>query len=259
VVAVSEKNYILLNTAVPPLNDVRVRQALAYTTDRRRAVSTLYHGITTPADGPFTPGSPYFGPTGYPSFDPDRARALVAAYQHDRGPISFTLASVNTGNARQRNELLQAMWKEVGIQGEIVEVEQAALIVDALVGRYQAVGWRQFNAVDPDANFVWWSSTTSAPIGRQALNFARNADSLLDAALQAGRTQVDPQVRAACYRLAASRLGADVPYIWIAPSVWIVAAHDSVGGLGRATLPDGGDARGMISGVVSTAELWRAA
>lgn len=252
-----DQNCIMLNTAVPPMNDLRVRQALAYATDRQRVVTTLYNGVTEPADGPFTPGSPYFGPTGYPSHDPGRARALVADYQRERGPISFTLASVNTGRARQRNELLQAMWKDVGIQTEITEVEQATLIVYAFVGKYQACGWRQFNAMDPDANFVWWSSTTSAPVGRQGLNFSRNADPLLDAALQAGRTQVDPQVRAASYRLVASRLGAGVPFLWLAPSVWIVAAHHSVGGLGQARLPDGASARGMISGVISTGELWR--
>jgi len=252
-----DQNCIMLNTAVPPLNDLRVRQALAYATDRQRVVDTLYNGVTVPADGPFAPGSPYYGPTGYPSHDVARAKALVADYQRERGPISFTLASVNTGRARQRNEFLQAMWKDAGIQADIVVVEQAALILNAFVGRYQACGWRQFNATDPDANFVWWSSTTSAPVGKQALNFARNADPLLDAALQAGRTQVDPQVRAACYRLAASRLGADIPYLWLAPSVWMVAAHESVGGLGQALLPDGGSARGMISGVISTGELWR--
>jgi ABC-type transport system substrate-binding protein len=252
-----DQNFVMLNVAVPPLNDLRVRQALAYATDRHRMVTTTYNDVTVPADGPFIPGSPYYGPTGYPSFDPVRARALVAAYEKEKGPVSFTLSSVNVGRARQRNELLQAMWKAVGIQADIVQVEQAALIQNAFVGRYQACGWRQFNATDPDANFVWWSGTTAAQIGRQALNFARNLDPLLDAALQAGRTQVDPQVRAACYRLVASRLGADIPYIWMAPSVWIVAAHDSVGGLGQALLPDGGPARGMISGVISTAELWR--
>jgi ABC-type transport system substrate-binding protein len=138
-------------------------------------------------------------------------------------------------------------------------VEQATLIQNAITGRFQALGWRQFNATDPDANYAWWSSSTSAPVGKQALNFARNSDPLLDAALQAGRTQVDPQVRAACYRLVAARLGADIPFIWLAPSVWIVAAQDLVGGLGEPLLPDGQRARGMISGVIPTGELWREA
>jgi len=149
------------------------------------------------------------------------------------------------------------MWREAGIDTQLVEVEQSALILNAITGQFQATGWRQFDAPDPDANYVWWSGTTAAPVGRQALNFARNRDPLIDAALEAGRTQVDPQVRAAAYRLIAAQLGADIPYLWLAPAVWIVAARDVVGGAGTATLPDGTPTRPMVSGVVSAAELWR--
>ncbi|HXM56762.1 MAG TPA: ABC transporter substrate-binding protein [Candidatus Dormibacteraeota bacterium] len=253
-----DQNFIMLNTAVPPLDDVRVRRALAHATDRQRVIDTLYNGLTKPADGPFMAGSPYHGPTGYPAYDPAAARALIADYARQRGPVSFRFSTVNTAKLRTRTELLQAMWREVGIQTEIVPLEQSPLILDAISGNFQACGWRQFNTPDPDANYVSWSGTTAAPVGRQALNFARNRDPQLDAALEAGRTQVDPQVRAAAYRLVAQRLGADVPYLWLSPAVWIVAARPHVGGLGEATLPDGARARGMISGVVPVAELWRA-
>src|SRR5262249_53249618 len=155
--------------------------ALAAATDRQRVIDTLFNGLTKAADGPFIPGSPYYGPTGYPGFDLGRARRLVADYQREKGPISFRLISVNTGRARARNELLQAMWREAGIQADIVEIEQSPLILDAITGNYQACGWRQFNAPDPDANYVWWSGTTTAPIGKQALNFTRNRDPQIDA------------------------------------------------------------------------------
>jgi peptide/nickel transport system substrate-binding protein len=252
-----DENCIMLNCAVPPLNDLRVRRALAYATDRRRAVATLYHGITSPADGPFTPASPYYAPTGFPGFDLAKAKALVAEYRKEKGPISFQFATVNTVTGRARNELLQSMWRDAGIQTEIVEVDQALLIFNAIIGSYQACGWRQFTCPDPDANYAWWSSTTALPVGKQALNFARVKDPQLDAGLVAGRTQVDPVVRAAAYQLVAARFGAVVPYIWLSPTVWIVAAGSVVGGLGEAQLPDGGRARGMISGIVSIAELWR--
>jgi len=253
-----EQSCIMLNCVVPPLNDVRVRVALAAATDRQRVVNTLFNGLTRPADGPFTPGSPYFGPTGYPNFDQARARRLVADYEKEKGPISFKFTFANNAKSRARNELLQAMWREVGIQTDIVEIEQSPLILNAIVGNFQACGWRQFNVPDPDGNYVWWSSTTAAPVGKQALNFPRIQDPLIDAALDAGRTQVDPVVRAAAYRLIATRFGALVPYVWLGPTVWIVAGRPTVGGLGAGTLPDGTPARGMASGIVLTAELWRA-
>jgi peptide/nickel transport system substrate-binding protein len=253
-----DQSFVMLNTAVPPLNDIRVRQALAYATDRQKYIDTLGNGLTKPSDGPFTKGSPYFGPTGYPGLDQAKAKALVADYQKDKGPISFKFGIINTAKGRQQNELLQAMWKEVGIQTEIVQVEQSPYILNAIIGNYQAQGWRQFNTPDPDGNFVWWASATALPVGKQALNFARNKDPEIDGALQVGRTSADPAARADAYKKIAARFGADIPYIWISQSVWIVAATKKVQGVGQGTLPDGGKARGMASGVVWPTEVWRA-
>jgi ABC-type transport system substrate-binding protein len=248
--------FVMLNTTVPPLDDIRVRQALAYATDRQKYIDTLGNGLTKPSEGPFIQGSPYYAPTGYPGYNPARARALVADYQKEKGPISFKFGNVATARYRQENELLQAMWKAVGINTDIVLVEQAPYIFNAIVGDYQAYGWRQFNSPDPDANYTWWSIGTVAPVGKQALNFARFKDLQVEAGLQAGRTQVDPIVRTAAYKLVAERLAAVVPYIWLTQVAWIVGGRRSVGGIGQATLPDGGKARDMISGVMSLAEIW---
>ena len=251
-----DMGFVMLNTTAPPLDDIRVRQALACATDRERFIRTLANGLTRPADGPFVRGSPYYTPTGYPGYDPARARALVAEYKREKGPISFKHGNVNTPKARAGNELLGAMWREVGIQTEDVFFEQSPFILNAIVGNFQAYAWRQFNCPDPDANLIWWSSATAAPVGKQALNFARNRDPVIEAALLAGRTQVDPTVRTAAYRMVASRLGADLPYIWLTQAVWIVAGRMAVGGIGRATLPDGGAARPLDAGVTPVGEFW---
>ena len=39
-------------------------------------------------------------------------------------------------------------------------VEQNDLINNALAGTYEALEWRQFGAVDPDLNYIFWSTTT---------------------------------------------------------------------------------------------------
>jgi len=252
-----DQTFFMINTAIPPLDDLRVRQALAYATDRQKFINTLGNGLAKPSDGPFVQGSPYFGPTGYPGFDQAKAKALVADYQSSKGPISFKFGTINTAKTRQENELIQAMWKEVGIQTEILQVEQSPYILNAIVGAYQVYRWRQFNTPDPDGNFVWWSSATASPVGKQALNFARNKDPQIDAALQIGRTNPDPAARAEAYKTVAARFGADIPYIWISPATWIVAARKTVFGAGAGTLPDGSKRRGMVSGVISPTEIWR--
>jgi ABC-type transport system substrate-binding protein len=252
-----DQGFVMLNVTVPPLDDLRVRQALAYATDRQKFIDTLGNGLTKPADGPFGKSSPYYQATNYPSLDLNKAKALVADYQKDKGPISFNFGIINTAKGRQQNELLQAMWKQAGIQTTIQQLEQSPYILNAIVGNYQAQGWRQFSTPDPDANFVWWSSSTALPNGKQALNFARNRDPQIDAALIQGRISADPAARADAYKSIAARFAADIPYIWISPAVWIVASSKKLQNVGHSTLPDGGKTRGMDSGVVFPTEIWR--
>ena len=72
-------------------------------------------------------------------------------------------------------------------------VEQNDLINNALAGTFQALEWRQFGAVDPDLNYIFWSYTTILS-SSLAVNMARNNDPQLQAALELGRTsaQVPP-------------------------------------------------------------------
>ena len=93
---------------------------------------------------------------------------------------------------------------------------------------------------DPDADFVWWSSLTAAPIGQLALNFARNKDPQIDAALLKGRTSPDEADRKAAYQSIAKRFGTDdVPYIWLNSTIWQIAFKPKVKGITNWTLPDG--------------------
>ena len=69
-------------------------------------------------------------------------------------------------------------------------VQQNEIINNALAGKYQAVAWRQFGAVDPDLNYIFWSTTTVSS-GSLSINMARNADPTIETALLAGRASTD--------------------------------------------------------------------
>ena len=81
------------------------------------------------------------------------------------------------------------MWGLAGIQTTVSEVEQVTFIDNLVTGKFQAYTDEQFGATDPDLNYVWLSPTTANP--PIALNFARNKDDALEAALQQGRTTSD--------------------------------------------------------------------
>ena len=257
VIGEPDLNFVMLNTAVAPMDDLRVRQALAYAIDRKKVIDTVYNGLSKVMDGPFPPGHPYYTAVDFPGFDLEKAKSLVAAYTKDKGPIAFKYGTVNSAKTLQTNQLIQSMWKAAGINAEIVQYEQSPYILNAILGNYQAYGWRQFNAPDPDGNYIWWSSLTASAPGKQALNFARNKDPLIDAALQIGRTSSDPAARATAYKTIQTRLAADLPYIFIARTIWIVASKKAIKGWDAPLLPDGTKARPMGSGIISAAHIWR--
>lgn len=249
---------VMLNTEVAPLNDIRVRQALAYAANPKQVVDIIWNGIPPVATGPFVQGSPYYAPTGYPNYDPKKAEQLVKEYEHDTGKrISFNFDTIPSTQYVRINELVQQMWQKVGIQTTIQQIDQATLIQNALTGKFQATAWQQFDSPDPDGNYVWWSSKSVAPVGSLSLNMARNSDPILQSALQTGRESNDVQTRIEAYETVARRLAVDLPYLWSNPAIWLVAAANHVQNFAGPTFPGGAKRLGMISGIISPAEVWR--
>jgi ABC-type transport system substrate-binding protein len=73
-------HYLALNASKPPLDDVRVRQAIALLIDRKSLIKEEHGGLARPVAGPVWPGGPGDGPApGAPPYDPGRAGALLDA------------------------------------------------------------------------------------------------------------------------------------------------------------------------------------
>jgi len=234
-----EESFILLNLENEPLDDIRVRQALAYATDTETYNEVINAGSSLVARGAFTPTSPWAVDTDYPEFDPDRARELVEEYIADPdtpGEVTFTLATTPTPETRQAVELLQQQWAQVGINVTIETVDQSAFIQTAISSDYDANLWRQFGAPDPDSDYVWWHSGGEEG---NILNFPNMFDADIDEALDRGRQSPDLADRQQAYADFQVRMAELLPYIWLNHNMWVVAADNSVRDIGNGTLPDG--------------------
>ena len=256
----NEINFVQLNTAQAPLDDVTLRTALAYATDRKRYNDVIDFGIPHDATGPYSHKSDWAGDTGYPSFDLAKAKDLVKQYsaKHGGAAPTFELGTTNSGRNLQAASLIQDMWKQAGINVTIKQVEQSQFILLALTGKYSAYLWRQFGESDPDYDVVWWSSQTAAPIGSLSLNFARNKDPQIDADLKTGRQSADPAARKTAYQDIGKQFAKDVPYLWLNETVWQVGTKKNVHNLGGWTLPDGSQAPvNPRSGFFMVSQLWQ--
>lgn len=120
--------YLGLNLANPKFADVRVRQALAYATDRRQLVGLIFRGLATPAYAPSAPISwAYSGDVPKYPYDPEKAQRLLKAAGAEN--LEFTIL-VNQGNKEREKAavILQQQYKKVGVKVNLRVLEWSALL-----------------------------------------------------------------------------------------------------------------------------------
>ena len=117
-----------LNTARPPLDDVRVRQALNYAIDREAIDKSVLDGQCKPTSQPLQDGERGNAPNvaGAYRYDPAEAKRLLAESGHGNG-LNLSLVVIS-GLAPQINlaPVVQAQLAEVGVTVTITAVDTVA-------------------------------------------------------------------------------------------------------------------------------------
>jgi ABC-type transport system substrate-binding protein len=251
-------SFIMLNNDLPPTNDLSIRQALAKGINQADVQKVLAGPPAKPATGIFLPDSPYYSDTHYPTFDPSGATALVKAYKAQHGTPTVNLMTIPDPLAIKEVQAVQQMWQQVGFDVTITEVEQATIIDDFVLGNFHAVTSYQFGAVNPDLNYVWWSTTTISPVGQIGLNFTRMDDPLLEAAMLTGRHSTDDATRISAYQTVNERLAKNLNYLWIEQYYFSEVADQRVQGFDHWTFPDGTPGYGFDEGIFVPTQTWLA-
>jgi peptide/nickel transport system substrate-binding protein len=228
----SEPFHVMLNSAVPPFDDLDARRVLAYGTDRASMITTLGGDeVLEEADTAFVPANPWhLDDAGYPDYDPEQAAELAEQYEADNGePISVVIKG-STGQQEDMANALIEQWSAIGVDATFEPVDQATLISQIVFGDYEAVLWRSHNWVDPDFNYIFWHSSLTAPVGELSVNFTHLQNDEIDAALDAGRSTLDPDERRAAYDDVQRLLNEELTHLWLFGQVWALATQDDVHG-----------------------------
>ncbi len=251
-----DMNCVQLNCLKAPFNNANVRQAAAMAINRTQYAKVIDANVLPVSTGLFTPGSPYFSKTSYPAYNPTQAKKLVTTAQKQLGgPISFTFGSTNSPAAIRAQQYIQQAWQAVGFQVKNTIVQQNDDINQALAGTYQALAWRQFGAVNPDLNYIFWSTTTVSS-GSLSINMARNADPQIETALLSGRAATTASQRNTAYQTVNKRLAIDLPYLWTDRAVWAVIGKPNVQNFNNPKSPSGQNAFGLIGGSIWPTQIW---
>jgi peptide/nickel transport system substrate-binding protein len=255
-----DMDFGMINCVAAPFDDVRMRQAFACAFNQANYLVTSGLGVDKASTGPFTSTSQYFGPTGYPAYNPAKAKQLIQAYMSDHHLTSLDIiyGTTNTPEALASAGLIQQYMQETGISGVTVtiqQVEQSEYITDAILGSYHVYAWRQFANIDPDLNYVFWAA--SVPNGGVSVNFTRLRDQVVQQNIDKARQTTDQNVRIEAYQAVAQQFGDQCPYIWAAEDIWSIGAGPKVQNFNNPTTPDGVTALGMLSGIIWPTEIWK--
>jgi len=248
---------VQLNTMAAPFTDVNARLALAYATDKEAFAQEVHDGFHEVANGPIAPSSPWFSPSGYPQYDPVKAKELVDQVKAaNNGEFAFKLVGADDAETRFGAQVLQEQWAAVGITATIELLPAQANIIKVISGDYQASMWGQFEAPNPYADGVWWSPELAVAPPELTLNFARNNDPEIGTALATGAATLDPDVQREQMGIVQQRLGADAPYIWLVHLRISKVANDRVVNLNRWFLPDGTPGLDQTQGAHPLFQVW---
>jgi peptide/nickel transport system substrate-binding protein len=221
---------LVLNTTVKPLDDVRVRHAMAHAMNRKALIDGFFKGTKAEANSVLTSSfAEYTNDVAKYPYDPDKARALLK----EAGVSSFKFEFVAVGLSPYDKIVVPLAddLKQVGIDATIKVLERGAYTQARNSGNIPSCITGVVGPPDPDSPLVSLYAKASFPPG---LNTARydKVDDLLAAATRA----LDKDARLAAYKAIVQKVAIDLPVIPLYADQVFMAHTDAVHGLVQNSL-----------------------
>lgn len=185
----SNIQYVVFNTQAPPLNDLKIRQAIGYAVDRQKIVTDLLQGQAKIASS-ILPEESWAYVAGHEyKYDPAKARQLLAEAGYKNESIVFKYAA---GNAmiNQYSQVIQSSLNDVGFVIQIETLEPNVSRQQQAQGQFQ-MGTGTWIGGNTDPIFLreLFSSTKipsdTVPCCNRGRYFNPEVDKILDDAINA--------------------------------------------------------------------------
>jgi peptide/nickel transport system substrate-binding protein len=205
--------YVRLHARKPPLDDIRVRRAIAHAVDVDLIISTIYGGLARRITGPYP--SEVFGydpDAPLPTYDPDLARSLL----REAGVADGTTLTLETplGRYPKDGEVAQAVagfLDTVGFRVQIGALEWGAYLQKVQAGR----GEHLFLLAGTNRTFDPHFTVVRLYGGNSALGRAYYGNPDIDPLAAQAAAEMDHDRRLALYGRILATLRADVPALWL--------------------------------------------
>lgn len=200
---------VFFKTTEGVLADQKVRQSLVRATD----VPEIIQGLTYPARmvrEPLLVDQVGYDPSlVQPPFNPKAARELLEADGWKTGAggirvkdghkLSFSLTVADTAEYHSVARKLEGQWRSVGVDAKVQFLDATDFQNTLTYHSYESILYGVSIGVDPDV-FVYWDSSQADIRAANRLNLSEYKNDIADAALEAGRTRIDPSLRVIKYK-----------------------------------------------------------
>ncbi len=194
-----EVQYLMLNVEAPPLNDVRIRQAVQMAVNRQRILDGLFNGDGQLTDGIFPRGLTGYceANQGWLKYDPEAAAKLVGEVPGAKDVRIELAANTQTGiRTLKMLDMIRQDLNAVGLSASVVSYDEDSRFHLRKEGRLMAyTGEWSADFNDPD-NFIYTFFGSRDKTRYRSGNFS---DEAVIARIAAARTIRDETARMAEY------------------------------------------------------------
>ncbi|MFC7609564.1 ABC transporter substrate-binding protein [Teichococcus aestuarii] len=212
--------WLELNHRVKPLDDVRVRKALAHAVNRDFIAQRLWFGIGKPATGPVASSTRFYDASAkMPAYNVEAAKKLLdeAGLKPNGQGVRFTIRhlSLPYGEVFTRlGEFLRQSLRQVGVDLQLESVD---------VGTWaqRTANWE----FDTTINYLYQYGDPTLGVERSYVstnikkilfsNVAGYANPKVDALFTQARDAADPKARQAAFSEVQKLLVEEVPLVWL--------------------------------------------
>ncbi len=227
--------YLALNNEQPPLDQLKVRQAIAYAVERGEIARALYRGLAEVADSHLPPM--IWGQTPlqrYP-YDPAKSRQLLAEAGFPDGFESelwyMSAARPYYPEPKVMGEALQAMLAEIGVRVELKAVDWGSYLEQVGKGKHQmALGGWIGDTGDPDNYLYVMLDDNNVDTERGGSNLCLFRNPEVHQRLIRAREIVDQQERSRLYQEAQQLLHQACPSLPLVHAHQVGARHPALEG-----------------------------
>ncbi len=213
---------IYFNTSGPPLDDPRIRQALAHGWNQAHYVKMVYRDTIPVVSHPYGAD---FGcdDVGYREYDPEKARRILAEYGK---PLELEYLHSNSLRGRETGQIVQQLYKRIGVTIHLKSVDIVTLFRTVWSGEYQISGYRNRDFPDPGTPLYM------VLYSKSPFNFTHYKSPELDRLLHEQRTSIEPSARKKALCDIAGMINRDAPILYRGGHRFYAISKSNVKGVG---------------------------